>query len=1039
MVKQSESSVLGIPEDMKERLRAFIRRESVLLDDAAAPTERMEQLERHVERLAKRCSALEAQNILVSVQVLDIVAQIAAWALSLSSLALYVYLVTTCFSSLLLRVALLAMPYVYNRRTHGSFHRRFEVFAIAFIVIMRVRLCRWRERMFMDADPDNIAEFGESLTEDAIWEANYEVSARFLYVSILRLKGLWTKTAQYLSSRADFMPKAYVRELKRLQDEAPATSWIDVTVPEHILAALSDVDETPLASASIGQVHTAFLRSTGEKVVVKVQHPHARSLLLDDFWSLAVIMRIVSWMEPDYEFLEILMREWAKESRHELDFATEAQNLRDAQHAIRQLWTSKDTTVMATDENGTEVPFSVEIPRPIDALCTNDVLVMTYCEGVRLDDFAQLAEWNLSREAIVGAVSQTFAHMMYNTQLFNGDPHIGNLLVRPGTGASKTKGFSLVLLDWGLAKRMPDEKRLAFCKLVYAASTFDFGLLLDAYKELGLRLKKENVGRSMAGVRFMLRDMATREKARKRIKAKLKSEQDHIQQNPKEDKVQIQSKAYPGEMFFFVRVNELLHGLGSRFDVDMKYLELLRPYAERGLREAADREVPRVERLIIPGTIDRNLEEKLHSTLFELEKDGKLVGAQICILNSNGDALADVVAGSLGGLKSHIPMQADALILGYSCTKAVTATLAHLMVKQGYLSYDEPICERVWPKFCPGEKAPPNLYSVLGLEKDEVAKRWNWKRQISLWHILTHQAGLAMTLPSHLTIKDLASCEYCSASYEFDAENPENTLLPSKAPGTESSYHAMSFGWLVAGALCGAYALRHKLPSISFKEVYEKVLEPRLSSSVLSKGFRPCGGSGDFVLAQTAISETSMSSVLQRRREMTAMGEKEEEESSESAIAEVLKSFKGKEFLLDPRIWNSTDALDANVPAAGGRFSAAGLARFYHELMSGSIIDRDIIEKISSLKVSEKKASDLEGVTSLSADDRMAMGCGYQLLYFDKDTDQPSGFGHAGVGGSIGVHHRPTGLSMALMLNKADQTTEATLKIMRVVGEYFDI
>jgi hypothetical protein len=167
------------------------------------------------------------------------------------------------------------------------------------------------------------------------------------------------------------------------------------------------------------------------------------------------------------------------------------------------------------------------------------------------------------------------------------------------------------------------------------------------------------------------------------------------------------------------------------------------------------------------------------------------------------------------------------------------------------------------------------------------------------------------------------------------------------------------------------------------------------------------------------------------------MGESDTEEPS--GMSETLQKFRGKEFLLDFRIWNSTDAIDANVPAAGGRFSAIGLAHFYHDLGSGRLLEKSIIDNVSSLVVMEKKGSSIEGVTSLSDDDRTALGCGYQLLRFDKDGDKPSGFGHAGVGGSIGVHHRPTGLSVALMMNKADGGKETTLKIMKVVGEHFNI
>jgi predicted unusual protein kinase regulating ubiquinone biosynthesis (AarF/ABC1/UbiB family) len=404
--------------------------------------------------------------------------------------------------------------------------RRFHVFACAFIVIARVKLCRWREEAFMTKDDDStcatvVPNFGECLTEANIWDANYEISARFLLLSIRRVKGLWTKTAQYMSSRADFMPVPYVRELSKLQDEAPATPWNEIKslLSERVRKELTGIEETPLASASIGQVHVAYLKKTGEKVVVKVQHPHARTLMTDDFWSLKVIARICSWLEPEYEFIEVLMREWATEARKELDFTTEVDHLVLAQAAVDELHTSKDHVVYTSSP---AVPFQVEIPRPIESLCTDQVIVMTYCEGVRVDDFDKLKQWNLSRDAVLDGIAQTFAHMMYCTSIFNGDPHAGNLFVRPGTRRSKSEGFTIVLLDWGLAKRLPDDKRYAFCQMVYAAATFDYGLLLDSFKTVGLKLKYDDASRSMEDMRFFLRDMAPREKARARLKSKIK-------------------------------------------------------------------------------------------------------------------------------------------------------------------------------------------------------------------------------------------------------------------------------------------------------------------------------------------------------------------------------------------------------------------------------------------------------------------------------------------------------------------------------------
>ena len=614
-------------------------------------------LQKNVSTLRSRCACLEAQNILVSVQQLDIAARFISWCCTALSLIAYLraswwlidhvpsllalihtvgetfawwpfqatdpWWVLSVYGIWLLRLAVFICPYYYNKNTYGVFHRRFEVFAVAFIVISRTKLVRWRERTFPAADiPENeVRPFGEdSQSEDAIWDANYEISARFLYVSILRLKGLWTKTAQYLSSRADFMPAAYVRELKRLQDQAPATPWEEISLPRHVAEAVQGIDTEPLASASIGQVHVAHVGE--QKVVVKVQHPSARTLMTDDFWSLKVIARIVAWMEPEYEFLEILMREWAVEARKELNFLTEASNLQEAQRSIDQMMETSTDGFLYTNpmENAESVPFQVEIPHPLLHLTTKDVLVMSFCEGFRVDDFEMMEKNGLQRDVVMDAVAQTFSHMMYVSDIFNGDPHAGNLFLRAGCKGKKKEGFTLVLLDWGLAKRLPTEKRVAFCQMAYAAATLDFGLLLDSQKTVGLKMKRENVAEDMEGLRFFLRDIAPSKKARKRIKAKLKTDKARMNAKKKGEKVPMESKAYPGEFFFFVRVNELLHGLGSRMSIDMAYLDVVKPYAERGIRQSAlykDRSV-RDDSSNGFAVKDTKLNAKIESALTEL-------------------------------------------------------------------------------------------------------------------------------------------------------------------------------------------------------------------------------------------------------------------------------------------------------------------------------------------------------------------------------------------------------------------------------------
>ena len=149
--------------------------------------------------------------------------------------------------------------------------------------------------------------------------------------------------------------------------------------------------------------------------------------------------------------------------------------------------------------------------------------------------------------------------------------------------------------------------------------------------------------------------------------------------------------------------------------------------------------------------------------------------------------------------------------------------------------------------------------------------RWHWKHQITLWHVLTHQAGMSSALPAKMTMKSFASCEDCCAAFEYNETCPQDTLLPVYGPGQKSEYYYLSFGWLVVGTLCGAYAKKHGLVSVSFEAVYKAILHPKLSSATKASGFRPCVGSGGHALAKICTSDIDASKLLQRLRESLAI------------------------------------------------------------------------------------------------------------------------------------------------------------------------
>ncbi|CAN0475522.1 unnamed protein product [Ectocarpus sp. 8 AP-2014] len=142
---------------------------------------------------------------------------------------------------------------------------------------------------------------------DDTWADVHKLLAPFVYQSILDVAGMWVKTGQYLSSRADVMPQPYLDELSKLQDAVPASPFeeVDETVREQLGRPLAElfatIDREALASASVAQVHRCKLKD-GREAVIKVQHRRVRKLFLEDLRNISRLVRMVAWAEKDYDF-----------------------------------------------------------------------------------------------------------------------------------------------------------------------------------------------------------------------------------------------------------------------------------------------------------------------------------------------------------------------------------------------------------------------------------------------------------------------------------------------------------------------------------------------------------------------------------------------------------------------------------------------------------------------------------------------------------------------------------------------------------------
>ncbi len=291
--------------------------------------------------------------------------------------------------------------------------------------------------------------------------------SRRLRPAFERLGPTYIKLGQVISSGQGVFPDELVDEFLLLRDRVPPEPFATVrrTVEEDLGRPLGEVfqsfDRSPIASASIAQVHAATLR-TGERVVVKVQRRTVASQVALD---LAAMTWIAPWLIGRIPIAALanppaLVELFAETIVEELDFRLEAQNMLDI------------ASVLA----GTG-QTSIVVPRPHPELVTRRVLVMQQLHGFAWGDAAGMRAAGIDTAAVLRASLIAFLEGALLYGVFHGDLHGGNLLVqRDGTVA---------LLDFGITGRLDERKRLAFLRLQVAATTNTIRPQIEALRDLG--------------------------------------------------------------------------------------------------------------------------------------------------------------------------------------------------------------------------------------------------------------------------------------------------------------------------------------------------------------------------------------------------------------------------------------------------------------------------------------------------------------------------------------------------------------------------
>jgi ubiquinone biosynthesis protein len=274
------------------------------------------------------------------------------------------------------------------------------------------------------------------------------------------------KLGQIASTRSDVIPEDIIRELEKLQDQVEPVPYPDVlgimeTVwGRKLETVFSAFEETPLAAASIGQVHAAVLQ-TGERVAVKIQRPGIGEKVRTD---LEILQHLALLAENRFGWarrfqLQRMMEEFGKSLLEELDYTIEGKN---TERIAKQF--AKDDTVY--------------IPRIHRELTTKKTLVMEYIEGIKVSHIEELAESGYESKKVAERLVRAVLQQIFIDGFFHADPHPGNLMVLPEE--------RIVFLDFGLVGRLTPDMKQNFASLIIALMQQSTEGVVKAVLRMGL-------------------------------------------------------------------------------------------------------------------------------------------------------------------------------------------------------------------------------------------------------------------------------------------------------------------------------------------------------------------------------------------------------------------------------------------------------------------------------------------------------------------------------------------------------------------------
>jgi predicted unusual protein kinase regulating ubiquinone biosynthesis (AarF/ABC1/UbiB family) len=432
----------------------------------------------------------------------------------------------------------------------------------------------------------------------------------------VQMGGVLIKVGQFLSARADMLPEEITSELSGLQDEVPPEDFnairklIEAELGGTLAEKFAKFEETPLAAASLGQVHRARLfdiqgdESNGwDQVVVKIQRPDIEQVIATD---LAALRTVGSWAmryEPIRRRADLpaLLAEFSRILYEEIDYLAEGRNAE------------------TFAENFKDRP-GVRIPGVVWNLTTRRVLTLEDVYAIKITDYDQIEQAGIPLEKVAERVFDIYLYQIFENGFFHADPHPGNLFVEPlGVNEDGIVTWQLTFVDFGMVGHVPPGTRAGLRELAIGLATRDAERMVKAYQTLHVLLPSADldlIAQADAKVfdRFWgksmdeLRDIPFEE----------------MHEFAKEFRELVYAMPFqvPQDIVFLLRTVAILAGICTGLYPNFNFWESLIPYASKLLAEEGESRFDFI--LAEAGVILQTLlalPRKMESALEKIERD----------------------------------------------------------------------------------------------------------------------------------------------------------------------------------------------------------------------------------------------------------------------------------------------------------------------------------------------------------------------------------------------------------------------------------